>query len=517
MEQKLAVAGQNFLPVFVEKAFQSFEGMKEIATMYADSRTIADHFYEKGPDRKPDYSKPMIPKIQAVLTRGIELHIKPTTALQGIVPINGLLSLKVDLMKSMIFSSGTMASGGWVETIQGNVESGDYTVIIMGKRTNGMEMTRSFSIEEAKRAGLWVTPQMVSGQDGWKYKQSAWWKYGPRMIQIRAAGFLCRDLWGDVIDNSVSFEEARDYPDDTSMIVTTTDGKEIIINDKDFVDERSKNLTSKASTLIDKRMAYSQQTQQNIERAKSPQATTDKDPQADEFKKAQMEADERLKANMQRPATPEESFKVWTEEELLEMDTADVLKLVEEEMLMVTAMNKIPGKNTNKKLRTIVLEFQKGKGSFINYMAGFDENYTSQEIIDKQVKENDEPELKNQAGEVINGDDEVPGPAPDDMTPDPNFDNPPEQEEEEQEEPEPEKDNTTNQFDIIIPELVDGKRSFDQVKKLYEETMTIAGLSNEGYLTLIQSKFPDLQKYRNREDFCYKGEITEINALLNSL
>ena len=53
MENKLAAAGSK-LPAFIEQASQSFDGMKTIAKMYADSQTIPDHFYEKGPDKTDD-------------------------------------------------------------------------------------------------------------------------------------------------------------------------------------------------------------------------------------------------------------------------------------------------------------------------------------------------------------------------------------------------------------------------------------------------------------------------------
>ena len=64
---------------------------------------------------------------------------------------------------------------------------------------------------------------------------------------------------------------------------------------------------------------------------------------------------------------------------------------------------------------------------------------------------------------------------------------------------------------------MDEKRSFDQVKTLYEELANKAGLDNNAYDSLVKTKFPQFQKYRTKEDFCYKAEISEINTLLNSI
>ena len=81
----------------------------------------------------------------------------------------------------------------------------------------------------------------------------------------------------------------------------------------------------------------------------------------------------------------------------------------------------------------------------------------------------------------------------------------------------PDPGHDVNKFEIEIPELVEGKRSFDQVKTLYEELSNKAGVDNNAYDSLVATKFPQFQKYRTKEDFCYMAEISEINELLNSI
>jgi hypothetical protein len=58
-----------------------------------------------------------------------------------------------------------------------------------------------FSVEDAKRAGLWG-------------KQGPWTAYPKRMLSMRARGFAIRDCFADVLKGLITAEEAQDYPSD---------------------------------------------------------------------------------------------------------------------------------------------------------------------------------------------------------------------------------------------------------------------------------------------------------------
>jgi len=72
------------------------------------------------------------------------------------------------------------------------------------KRRGEPEVVQSFSLEEAKRAGL-------TG------KQGPWTQYPKRMLQMRARGFALRDAFPDALRGVVSAEEARDTPAERDM------------------------------------------------------------------------------------------------------------------------------------------------------------------------------------------------------------------------------------------------------------------------------------------------------------
>jgi hypothetical protein len=71
----------------------------------------------------------------------------------------------------------------------------------VAKRKGRKPVTAKFSVEDAKRAGLWG-------------KQGPWQAYPKRMMQMRARGFALRDAFPDVLKGLITAEEAQDYPDE---------------------------------------------------------------------------------------------------------------------------------------------------------------------------------------------------------------------------------------------------------------------------------------------------------------
>lgn len=511
MEQdKLAQRGQG---TFLDTAIMDLNEMKVAAKMILDSKLAPDHFYEKTPDNKPDYTKGKVESVILVCVHGHDLGLKPLVALQHIIPVNGLLSIKGDAAKTLIFNSGKLRPGSWKETVTGSLANGDYECTMTAERLDTKEvMSRTFGIEHAKRAGLWIDDAKIKGQDGWKYLKSAWYKYPERMMAYRALGFLSRDLFPDVLSGSYTTEEAIDMPVDTSLVVQTTGGAEVIIPDTEFNKGRSGNLTKKATDQIDKRSEQYPSTIGDAYPVKKEEAP----PIEPAVKPEPAGGTERQSIATMLNGTPG-FISVYTEEELREMESSSELNpMVECDSLMVKIRDIDPGKNTNKKLRTILLAHYAGES--IQLYAKFDpeDKVPMSEVPPQQPIENEEPppEPENQPEyEAVMENEAAEDPPPADNTPiEPNtgFD---------ASAPDPVVTEGTevNKFEVEIPELVEGKRSFDQVKTLFEELANKAGVDNNAYDSMVKSKFPQFQKYRSKEDFCYMGEVSEINTLLNSI
>jgi hypothetical protein len=73
--------------------------------------------------------------------------------------------------------------------------------VCVAKRKGRKPVVAKFSVEDAKRAGLWG-------------KQGPWSAYPKRMMQMRARGFALRDAFPDVLKGLITAEEAQDYPDE---------------------------------------------------------------------------------------------------------------------------------------------------------------------------------------------------------------------------------------------------------------------------------------------------------------
>jgi hypothetical protein len=129
---------------------------------------------------------------------GYEIGLAPMQALQNIAVINGKPSVYGDAAMALVQASAVC------EDVQEYFE-GEGTpnpiAVCVAKRRGRKEVVAKFSVEDAKRAGLWG-------------KQGPWQAYPKRMMQMRARGFALRDAFPDVLKGLITAEEAQDYPDE---------------------------------------------------------------------------------------------------------------------------------------------------------------------------------------------------------------------------------------------------------------------------------------------------------------
>lgn len=152
----------------------------------------------------------------AVMT-GMELGLPPMFAVQKIAVINGRPALWGDAIPALLYARGFKL----VEKMDG---AGDKRVAVCQvTRPSGEMIERRFSVEDAKRAGLWQSEARVTrkSRDGSTYQKdndSPWYRYPERMLQMRARGFAARDGAADVLGGLYLREElevpARDEPRD---------------------------------------------------------------------------------------------------------------------------------------------------------------------------------------------------------------------------------------------------------------------------------------------------------------
>ena len=127
---------------------------------------------------------------------GYEIGLAPMQALQNIAVINGKPSVYGDAALALVQASPVCE--GVDEHIEKEGTPNPVAVCIARRKGRNPVIAR-FSVEDAKRAGLWG-------------KTGPWQAYPKRMMQMRARGFALRDAFPDVLKGLITAEEAQDYP-----------------------------------------------------------------------------------------------------------------------------------------------------------------------------------------------------------------------------------------------------------------------------------------------------------------
>jgi hypothetical protein len=126
---------------------------------------------------------------------GREVGLGPLQALQNIAVINGRPSIWGDAALALVRGHPDCQSVQEGAEGEGDARYGWCEVTRRGEQPQ----RRTFSIADAKRAGLWG-------------KSGPWTQYPDRMLQLRARGFAIRDVFPDALRGVLTREEAEDTP-----------------------------------------------------------------------------------------------------------------------------------------------------------------------------------------------------------------------------------------------------------------------------------------------------------------
>lgn len=146
--------------------------------------------------------------IRIAVIWGKEIGLHPMQALRSIAVIGGRPALWGDAVLGLIYASGK--SEYIKEWSVGEGE--DLTFWFETKRQgNPLPIARSFSVKDAKKAGLWG-------------KQGPWSSYPQRMLAMRARGWGARDAYPDVLGGLLIDAEAMDVPSHVPTMPVAVEG-----------------------------------------------------------------------------------------------------------------------------------------------------------------------------------------------------------------------------------------------------------------------------------------------------
>jgi hypothetical protein len=110
--------------------------------------------------------------------------------------INNRVGIMGDLALAMVESSGLLEK----KRVEYSGEGESLECKLTLKRKGREEQTYSFSIAEARQAGIYD-------------RSNPWRQYPKRMTYYRALGFGLRDEFSDVLKGTKTVEELMDYPE----------------------------------------------------------------------------------------------------------------------------------------------------------------------------------------------------------------------------------------------------------------------------------------------------------------
>lgn len=141
---------------------------------------------------------------------GQELGISPMEALRSIVVVNGTPCLWGDTMLAVCTRHPAFMD------ISETISTDGMAATCVVKRKGRSDVKRTFSKQDAERAGLWGKP-------------GPWTQYPPRMMQLRARAFALRDMFPDatrglhsqaemygVLDDDLGMVDAKVVADDAA-------------------------------------------------------------------------------------------------------------------------------------------------------------------------------------------------------------------------------------------------------------------------------------------------------------
>lgn len=177
----------------------SFEHWFRISKMMASSDMVPKNYKDKPQD------------VLIAMEMGRQWNLGPLQAIQNIAVINGKPCAYGDLVLAICSSHPEFEDIKEEPIIgkDGKIEGYICTV----KRKGRSEVKHSFTVEQAKEAGLWG-------------KQGPWKTSSARMLQMRSRSFALRDSFSDAMMGISVKEEVQDYIDITPEPAKPTKKKE---------------------------------------------------------------------------------------------------------------------------------------------------------------------------------------------------------------------------------------------------------------------------------------------------
>lgn len=189
--------------VAVNSASQTQHVAPVIPRTFDEIRAMAEYIARSNLCPKEFRGRPA--DVAVCIMHGLELGLRPLQALRNIAVINGRPTVWGDAALALALSSPLCEYVK--EEVRG--EGDAMEAVCRVKRRGHPEIIRTFSVQDAKRAGLWG-------------KSGPWREYPQRMLQMRARSWALRDAFPDLLSGLYLAEEAMDIPPEEPVRIEAT-------------------------------------------------------------------------------------------------------------------------------------------------------------------------------------------------------------------------------------------------------------------------------------------------------
>ncbi len=185
---------------------QSVEEVYRLATMALKAGMIKKLRNGYGESATEESKEAALARGTMIIMQGMEIGVPPMQAVQLLAMINGRITAHSEAVPGLLLAHGFKIKETW----SGSDLADDWTCSIELTRPDGASNIGSFSVKDAKQAGLWDQSPTKTVYGKTKPNDSAWFRYPKRMLKARALGFASKDGGADALKGIQVREEAED-------------------------------------------------------------------------------------------------------------------------------------------------------------------------------------------------------------------------------------------------------------------------------------------------------------------
>jgi hypothetical protein len=224
---------------------QSIDDVYRLATMAYRSGMLKPLKIGYGDTAQTEEAEATLARGTMIIMQGMEIGVPPMQSIQLLAMINGRITAHSEAVPGILWAKGFKIR----EWFTGNEMADDWTAHCELTRPGGEKIEGSYSVADAKKAGLWDQSPTKTSYGRTKPNDSAWYRFPKRMLKARALGFAGKDGGADALKGI----QIRDEADDVATIRDMRDvtpAKPPALELPDIPDEAPDTETSEARTSI---------------------------------------------------------------------------------------------------------------------------------------------------------------------------------------------------------------------------------------------------------------------------